>query len=153
MKGFKAYLLLALLVLLLIVFIIAGKVSPRYSVPVTQTIACSSVNLNFSYNTHTNITAPEGTNTFFNIFVNNTGNVTESISLKTTSALTAPFSLESAPSAELNTTTKDFYTEFGVYSPTKLGNYSIIANLSSSYLNCVKYVLIPIKLSVVNSSS
>lgn len=151
MKGFKAYLLLALLIVLLIGFIAAGKTSPSYSPPVVKTINCNTVNLNFSAATKTDIVAKTGTNTFFNIPINNTGNVTETIGLKVVSN-NAPFTVESAPSFRLNAS-KSGYTSFGIYSPTRTGNYSLYANVSASYLNCVNYKNLPINVTIRNSSS
>ena len=152
MKGLRNYLLLALLIVLLIAFIAAGKVSPAYRAPVTQTVNCNSVGLSFVYSTNTNVKAPEGTNTFFSIDVNNTGNVTENIALAATPSANAPFSVRVANSTELNVS-KEGFTSFGVYSPSKLGNYSVVANLSASYLNCVNYKVIPINITVVNATS
>ncbi|EEZ92758.1 MAG: hypothetical protein BJBARM4_0590 [Candidatus Parvarchaeum acidiphilum ARMAN-4] len=152
MKGLRNYLLLALLIVFLIGFIAAGKTSPAYKAPVTQAVNCGSANLNFVYSTNTNVKAPEGTNTFFNIYVNNTGNVTEDIGLTVTPSANAPFFVKVANSTELNIS-KEVFTSFGVYSPSKLGNYSVVANLSASYLNCVNYKIIPINVIVVNSTS
>ena len=152
MKGFRNYLLLALLVVLLIGFIAAGKTSPAYKAPVVQAINCNSVNLGFSYATNTDVKAPENTNTFFTIGVNNTGNVTENIALTVKPSESVPFSIEVANSTELNVS-KRGYTSFGVYGPSKIGNYPVVANLSASYLNCVNYKIIPINVTVVNSSS
>ncbi len=152
MKGFRNYLLLALLIVLLIGFIVAGKTSPAYKAPVVHTINCNSVNLGFSYTASANVKAPENTNTFFTIGVNNTGNVTEDIALTVKPSESVPFSVQVANSTELNVSTRG-YTSFGVYSPSKIGNYSVVANLSASYLNCVNYKIIPINVTVVNSTS
>jgi hypothetical protein len=152
MKGIRNYLLLALLIVFLIGFIAAGKTSPAYKAPITQVINCNSVNLGFSYSASTNVKAPENTNTFFTIGVNNTGNVTEDIALTVKPSESVPFFIETANSTELNASTKG-YTSFGVYSPSKTGTYPVIANLSASYLNCVNYKIIPINVTVVNSSN
>lgn len=152
MKGIRNYLLLALLIVLLIGFIAAGKTSPVYRAPVVQTINCNSVDLGFNYSTSTNIKAPENTNTFFTIGVNNTGNVTEDLSLTVKPVGSVPFLVQVANSTELNASTRG-YTSFGIYSPSKTGNYSIVANLSVSYLNCVNYKVIPINVTVLNATS
>ncbi|MEM0143216.1 MAG: hypothetical protein QXL94_04610 [Candidatus Parvarchaeum sp.] len=152
MKGVRNYLLLALLIVFLIGFIAAGKTSPAYKAPVIQTVNCNSVNLGFNYAAAKNLKAPEGTNTFFTIAVNNTGNVTEKIGLTVTPSANAPFSVKAANSTELNVS-KEGYTQFIVYSPSKAGNYSVTANLSISYLNCLNYKIIPINVTVVNSTS
>ncbi|MGC8533490.1 MAG: hypothetical protein ACP5MV_02570 [Candidatus Parvarchaeum sp.] len=152
MKGIRNYLLLALLIVLLIGFIVAGKTSPVYKAPVVKTINCNSVNLGFNYSASTKVKAPENTNTFFTIGVNNTGNVTEDLSLAVKPVGSVPFLVQVANSTELNTSTKG-YTSFGIYSPSKTGNYSVVANLSVSYLNCVNYKVIPINVTVVNSTS
>ncbi len=152
MKGFRNYLLLALLIVLLIGFIVAGKTSPAYKAPIVNTINCNSVNLGFSYSTNSNVKALENTNTFFTIGVNNTGNVTEDISLTVKPSESVPFSIQVANSTELNAS-ESGYTSFGVYSPSKIGTYSVVANLSASYLNCVNYKTIPINITVVNSTS
>ncbi len=152
MKGLRNYLLLALLIIFLIGFIVAGKISPAYKAPVVQTINCNSVNLSFVYNTNSNLTAPENTNTFLRIGFNNTGNVTENIALVVTPPKNAPFYVEVANSTEINASeTGD--TEFGVYSPSKLGSYVVDANLSASYLNCVNYKIIHINVTVVNATN
>ncbi len=152
MKGIRNYLLLALLIVFLIGFIAAGKTSPVYKAPVVQAINCNSVNLGFNYATSTSVKAPENTNTFFTIGVNNTGNVTENLALAVKPLGSVPFFIRVANSTELNASAKG-YTSFGVYSPSKTGNYSVIANLSASYLNCVNYKVIPINVTVVNSTS
>ncbi|MCL4397297.1 hypothetical protein M1494_03070 [Candidatus Parvarchaeota archaeon] len=152
MKGVRNYLLLALLIVLLIGFIVAGKTSPAYKAPVVQTISCGSINLGFNYATSTSVKAPENTNTFFTIEINNTGNVTENIALAVKPSGNVPFTVQVANATELNASTRG-YTSFGVYSPSKTGNYSVVANVSASYLNCVNYKIIPINITVVNSTS
>jgi hypothetical protein len=154
MKGVRNYLLIALLVVLLIGFIVAGKTSPIYKAPIVQTINCNSVNLGFNYTTGTSLKALEGTseNTFDTIIVNNLGNVTEDISLNVIPVGNAPFYVKAANSTDVNVN-KKISTQFVVYSPLKTGNYSVVANLSAGYLNCVNYKIIPINVTVVNSTS
>ncbi len=151
MKEWRIYLLLALLIVLLLGFIVAGKSSPVYNLQVPQSVNCNSVNLGFTTLTGKTFSAPEGTNTFSTILVNNTGNVTESIDLNVVPNGNVPFTIESAKLFQLNSSTSG-HTEFGVYSPTKTGNYSVVANLSASYLNCVNYKLIPMNITVVNAT-
>ncbi len=151
MKEWRIYLLLALLIVLLIGFIAAGKSSPAYTVSAAKTINCNSINLNFNATVNGSVTAPEGTNTFFNIPVKNNGNVTENISLDVSPNGSVPFTIESAKTFELNVSSSGF-TSFGVYSPTKNGTYSVTANVSAAYLNCVDYKPFPINVTVVNST-
>ncbi|EFD92369.1 MAG: hypothetical protein CSMARM5_0033 [Candidatus Parvarchaeum acidophilus ARMAN-5_'5-way FS'] len=153
MKGFKLYVLLSLVIIFLIGFIIAGKISPTYKAPVVQAINCNSVNLAFNATVSNSIKANMSTNTFFDIPVTNLGNVTETISLTVTPNGSVPFTLESAPSFQANVSEKGSYTSFGVYSPTKPGNYSLLANISSTYSNCLSYKTYPINITIVNSSS
>lgn len=152
MKEFRVYLLLALLVVLLVGFIVAGKTSPAYKSVTAESINCNSVNLGFSAFTSDNVTAPRGTNTFFTIGVKNTGNVTETISLSVTPVGSVPFSIESAKPTDINASQKGF-TRFGVYSPAKTGTYSVVANVSAGYLNCINYKTIPINVTIPKNAT
>lgn len=151
MKDLRVYLLLVLVMILVVGFIAAGKTSPAYKPAVAQTINCSAVNLNFSYPPVGSIKAPEGTNTFFPIYINNTGNVTERVGLRVKPVGSVPFLIESSNATEINASAKG-YVSFGIYSPSKTGNYSVTANISAGYLNCAKYALMPVAVTVTNST-
>ncbi len=112
-------------------------------------------NLAFNYTTQTTpIKAPIGQVTFDTIFVTNEGNVTENVSLAVSPQSGAPFTVKVANTTAVPTTPshKTIYTTFGVYTPTRIGNYTATVTILSAYAGCTNSTSYTAHIDVVNGS-
>lgn len=142
MRNLRIYIIIALVAATIALFVLSGEYSPRgssiyypaiYGIPTGPTVNCSGVNLSFTYDAQSAFTAPMGTNTFSRILVNATGNVSQNISLtgshipQLSPQFGKPFIAQKGQQS---------FIDYGVYSPSPAGNYTMDLTLTSSYLNC-----------------
>ncbi len=137
----QIYILIGVLVLFVILIALAGlttgnnKSTGGNGTSTGTLINCNGVNLNFNYSASQNATtAPAGTNTFNVIYITNTGNTTENISLAVSSHSSLKILVAASFSAPIG---QKSYTEYEIASPQIVGNYTANVTLTSRYDNCV----------------
>ena len=134
----QKYVISAVVVAFFVLFILSGVASnPSASNnPVKQTANCSAVNLNFTANGPSNVSAAVGSNTFVVFYITNNGNVTSSFSLRTTAINSSALTIVDAGPASLAPGAKG-YTQLKISNPQVPGSYTVNSTISSNYLKCV----------------
>jgi hypothetical protein len=150
----QSYIIVALIIVFVVLFIISGEYSPKSpgfvsSVSGLQSTSCNDVNLSFVYAAQSSVKAPMGTDTLSRILINSTGNVTENISLSGSyvSQLSPQFG-----KSFLAQKGQQYFIEYGVYDPSLEGNYTLNLILTSSYGNCELSKPFSVVVEVTNTS-
>lgn len=165
--------LTALIVLSLMLFLVTGFFSPKGEIAVSppywnQSLSaqssnnqtnlsapmfisnCTSPNVNFSYyGAISSVSAKTGSSSVSEIYVTDTGNVTENISIAATLVGNVPFTVE-VPSATADTVNKTVYFQYIIPNIQTTGLYTIQMKILATSGKCERYVSFPISVNITS---